>query len=282
MALARHGDSPHAAISALASQIHPVFMLPPLAASGFGGILAGRGAPAGGLHLAAIFCAVYTAHVKDGYVDFYFRNEDADHPLTARGCRLALLGASGLFFGLLGGLWWLVDIGAVLVTLPAWLIGYHHAPQLDTNPVTATTGYPLGIAVALAGGYYVQAGTLAPTVLAFAVVFLVLLSGIKIIDDAQDYAYDRSITKRTVAVALGVEDAHRLAYGLMAVALVAVIGFAAVGIFPVSAIAVSVLFASVAMIAWRADPERATMLLVRGSYVFLAVLVAAVWFRPMS
>lgn len=282
MALTRHGESPRAAIAALASQIHPVFMLPPLAASGFGGILAGRGSPAGGLHLAAIFCAVYTAHVKDGYVDFHFRNEDADHPLTATGCRFALLGASGLFFALLGGLWWLVDSGAVLVTLPAWLIGYHHAPQLDTHPVTATTGYPLGIAVALAGGYYVQAGTLAPTVLAFAVVFLVLLSGIKIIDDAQDYAYDQSIAKRTVAVALGLDRAHRLAFGLMAIALVAVGAFAAIGVFPASASAAPVAFASVAVIARRADPERATKLLVRGSYVFLALLVAAVWFQPLG
>jgi len=38
----------------------------------------------------------------------------------------------------------------------------------------------------------------------------------------------------------------------------------------------------VAAFAARADPEIATMLLVRGCYVFLAVLVAAVWFRPLA
>ncbi|MFC6724895.1 ubiquinone biosynthesis protein UbiA, partial [Halobium palmae] len=39
----------------------------------------------------------------------------------------------------------------------------------------------------------------------------------------------------------------------------------------------------VAVVAARAEEsELATMLLIRGSYVFLAVLVAAVWFRPLS
>jgi len=38
----------------------------------------------------------------------------------------------------------------------------------------------------------------------------------------------------------------------------------------------------VTLVARRADPELATMLLVCGSYVFLAVLVAAVWFEPLA
>jgi len=38
----------------------------------------------------------------------------------------------------------------------------------------------------------------------------------------------------------------------------------------------------VILVTRRADPELATMLLVRGSYVFLAVLVAAVWFEPLA
>jgi len=35
-------------------------------------------------------------------------------------------------------------------------------------------------------------------------------------------------------------------------------------------------------VAYRAEPRLATMLLIRGSYLFLAVLVAAVWFRPLA
>ncbi len=283
MHITRHGSGGRATASALFSQVHPVFMLPPLAAAGFGAVLAGEFSLAvAGVHLAAMFSAVYTAHVKDGYVDFHVRGEDDDHPLTAAGCRLAIRAASLAFFACVAGLWWLAGPGAAALAVPAWLIAYHHAPQLDTNPVTTTTGYPLGIAVALVGGYYAQAGTLAVRPLAFAGVLLVLLSGVKVVDDAQDYDYDRSIDKRSVAVVLGKPGARRLAYGLMAAAMAGVVALAALAVFPPSAVVAVAAFAVVAWFAARAEPTVATMLLVRGCYVFLAVLVAAVWFRPLA
>jgi 1,4-dihydroxy-2-naphthoate octaprenyltransferase len=283
MGIARHGSALRADAAALASQIHPVFMLPPLAASWFGAILAGEFSIAvGAVHAAAIFFAVYTAHLKDGYVDFHVRGEDDDHPMTAPGCRFALAGSTLAFFALLAVLWWRIGAIAALLTLPTWVIAYGHAPQLDTNPLTATTGYPLGIALAILGAHYAQAGAVAPIAIAFAVVFLVLLSGVKVIDDAQDYDYDRSIAKRTVAVAVGPRRARLFAYGLMLAGMVAVVGFAAARLFPPSAVLAPVAFGLVALATRRAGPELATMLLVRGSYVFLAVLVAAVWFRPLS
>jgi 1,4-dihydroxy-2-naphthoate octaprenyltransferase len=291
MRIARHGSDFVDDLAALASQVHPVFMLPPLAASGFGAVLGWRATDAVSsgftvalalVHIAAIFSAVYTAHLKDGYVDFYVRGEDDDHPITESGCRLALAGSTLAFFGLLVVLFWRVDVLAALLTLPTWVIAYGHAPQLDTSPLTATTGYPMGIALAIIGGYYVQAGAVAPIAVAFALVFLVLLSGVKVIDDAQDYAYDRSIAKRTVAVAVGPRRARLFAYGLMIAGMLAVAGFAAAQLFPPSTVLASLAFALVALLTRRAGPELATMLLVRGSYVFLAVLVAAVWFRPLS
>ncbi|NIB99054.1 UbiA family prenyltransferase [Halobacterium sp. R2-5] len=283
MHVARHGEGARATAAALTSQIHPVFMLPPLAASGFGAVLAGEfSLGVAGVHVAAMFFAVYTAHVKDGFVDFHVRGEDDDHPLTAAGCRVAIRAASVAFFACAAALWWLVGPGAAALAVPAWLIAYHHAPQLDTNPVTTTTGYPLGIAVSLLGGYYAQVGSLAVRPVAFAGVLLVLLSGVKVVDDAQDYDYDSSIGKRSVAVVLGKPGARRLAYGLMAAAMVAVAALAALSVFPPSAVVAVAAFAVVAAFAARADPTIATMLLVRGCYVFLAVLVAAVWFRPLS
>ncbi|PSQ58449.1 MAG: ubiquinone biosynthesis protein UbiA [Halobacteriales archaeon SW_9_67_25] len=284
MAVARHDPGPVGAVRALASQVHPVFMLPPLATSWFGAVLGGL--PSTGLavlHAAAAFFALYTAHVTDGYVDFHVRAEDDDHPLTARGCWLALAGASMAFFICLGAIVALVDVWAGLLTLPGWLIAVNHAPQLDTNPVGATAGYPLGIGFALLGGYYVQATTLGPTVLALAAVFVTILSGIKVIDDAQDYDYDSSIDKRTVAVVLGPTRARLTAFGLMIGGMVAVVALALAlpGIPPAAGLA-AVAFGAVAAVAWRADPETATMLLIRGSYLFLAVLVAAVWFRPLA
>jgi 1,4-dihydroxy-2-naphthoate octaprenyltransferase len=283
MHVSRHGDGPRAAVAALASQVHPVFMLPPLAASAFGAVLAGNfSLPVAAVHLLAMFAAVYTAHVKDGYVDFHVRGEDDDHPLTAVGCRLAMGASSALFSACAAALWLLVDAATAALALPAWLIAYHHAPQLDTNPVTTTTGYPLGIAVSLASGYYAQAQALAVRPVAFAGVLLVLLSGVKVVDDSQDYEYDRSIGKHSVAVVLGKRRARRLAFGLMAAAMVGVVALAVLAVFPPSSVAAVAAFGVVAALAARSDPTTATMLLVRGCYVFLAVLVAAVWFRPLT
>ncbi|WP_254764292.1 UbiA family prenyltransferase [Natrinema marinum] len=283
MALARDETGVGATARAFWSQVHPVFMTPPLAASLFGAILAGNVEPQlAVIHVVAMFAAVYTAHVKDGYVDFHVRGEDDDHPLTAIGCRVALALSTATFAVCCLALAVLVGPAAVALVLPTWLIAYHHAPQLDMNPVTATTGYPLGIALSVLGGYYVQAATLTAVPIAFALVFLILLSGIKVIDDAQDYAYDRSIEKRTVAVAVGPDRAYGVAYGLMALALVAVVAFALVRVFPVTSLLAALAFAAVALVARRADPELATMLLIRGSYVFLAVLVAAVRFDPVA
>ncbi len=283
MRLARHGRGPHAAITAVASQIHPVFMLPPIAASWFGAMLTGEFVLSlAAIHSVAIFAAVYTAHVKDGYVDFYRRGEDEDHPLTERGCRICLVGATALFAGTMVLLWSLVDGVAVLLTLPCWLIAYHHAPQLDMHPVGVTLGYPTGIALAILGGYYVQAMGLSGLPIAFAVVFLLLIAGVKVIDDEQDYAYDRSIDKPTVAVLAGIRRARWVAALAMVLALAAVPAFVLVGIFPAGTLLAAGAFAGVLMLAAPAPPETATALLIRGSYVFLGLLVAAVWFQPFS
>jgi lycopene cyclase domain-containing protein len=292
MAIARHGAGPAAGLRALGSQVHPVFMLPPLAASTFGALLAGTTrlgatdvvlAPlALTAHLVAVFFGLYTAHLKDGYVDFHVRSEDDDHPLTARGCRFALAGATAGFALALVAVVLAAGPVAGLLTVPGWVIGYLHAPQFDTNPVTATTGYPAGVALALVGGFYVQAGTLSPAVLAFAAVFVVALSGVKVVDDTTDVLYDRSIGKRTVAVVLGPRRGREVAFGLMGFGMFLVVAFAIDGLFPTGSVLATVPFVVVAALATRAAPELATMLLIRGAYLLLAVLVAAVWFRPLA
>ena len=285
MRIARHEDGPAAAARALASQIHPVFMLPPVACSAFGAALAGAfDMQIALVHTAAMFFAVYTAHVKDGYVDFYLREEDDDHPLAESGCTSALAGATVGFAvcTLVLGVW--VGAGGALITVPAWLISYFHAPQLDMNPITVTMGYPAGIALAIVGGYYAQAETLTATVVAFASVFLIVLTGIKVVDDTKDYEYDRSIGKRTVAVVLGRERARATGYAAMAAGLLAVCLLAGAGVFPPSSALAVAAFAVVALFARRAGDNDvlATMLLIRGSYVFLALLIVSVWFRPLA
>ena len=281
--ITRHGSGLRAVLAALASQVHPVFMLPPLAASWFGAILAVDFAVLpGAVHAVAIFASVYTAHLKDGYVDFHVRGEDDDHPLTVAGCRGALVATGAVFLVATASLWSLAGPLAVVVTLPTWAIGYLHAPHLDTNPVTTTTGYPVGIALAVLGGFAVQTGTLAAVPVGFAVVFLFVLTGVKVIDDAKDYEYDRSIRKHTVAVVLGHRRSRSFAYGLMGVGGMAVLWLTVDGVFPPSSPVAVLVFGAVALLSRRADPEVATMLLVRGAYLFLAALVVAVRFRPLA
>lgn len=283
MAIAKHGTGLRHEVRALLSQVHPVFMLPPLAASSFGALVVASVRPEVLVaHVVAIFFAVYTAHIKDGFVDFYERGEDDSHPMTARGCRLALVGSALGFAACLAYLGYSVGIGAALITLPTWFLGYFHAPQLDVNPVTVTTGYPLGIALAILGGFYAQAQTLSTPIVAFASVFLIILTGVKIVDDTQDYDYDRSIEKRTVAVVMGRERAVALAYRLMFVGLLVTLWLTVGGTFPPFAFLGIVAYGSVAVFAQRADPRIATMLLVRGSYLLLAVLIAAVAFEPVA
>lgn len=278
MAVARHGTGMRATFGAVASQVHPVFMLPPIAATWFGAILATDASVwTALLHSIAIFAAVYTAHVKDGYVDFHVRREDEDHPLTRSGCRLCLVLATALFIGAVLLLWWTIDWVAAAITLPTWIIGYFHAPQLDMHPLGATLGYPVGIALALLGGYYVQATTISTVPVAFATVLLVLLAGIKIIDDEQDVAYDRSIRKPTIAVLLGPPSARRLAIVLFAVGLSLVVVLVGIGTFPLGALVAVVVLGSVIAVAVPSTPVTATALLIRGSYVFFAVLMIAVW-----
>jgi hypothetical protein len=68
----------------------------------------------------------------------------------------------------------------------------------------------------------------------------------------------------------------------MAVGLLTVAALAGLGVLPPSAAVAPVVFALVALTTRRADDEHTTMLLIRGSYLFLAVLVAATWFRPLA
>lgn len=284
MAIARSASGMAGTLGALTSQIHPVFMLPAVAASAFGALLADAVVPRiAVLHMGIVFCELYTAHVKDGYVDFHLREEDEDHPMTQRGCRLVLFGSSVLVFLGLGVLAIAVDPVAALLTLPGWLIAYLHAPQLDMNPVGATIGYPLGIATTIVSGYYAQATALSVTPVVYAVVFLVVLSGIKIIDDTKDYDYDRSIGKRTVAVVFGRRRARRLAVLVMASGLcIVAVGAVATPVIPPSSIVAVVVFTAIASATRTQNPRLATMVLIRGTYVFLALLVAAAWFQPLQ
>jgi lycopene cyclase domain-containing protein len=68
----------------------------------------------------------------------------------------------------------------------------------------------------------------------------------------------------------------------MLTGLIGVLWGAVSGAFPPSSPVAAIAFALVAFVAYRAGPTIATMLLIRGSYVFLALLLVAVWFQPFT
>ncbi|WP_330630382.1 UbiA family prenyltransferase [Halocatena halophila] len=277
MALAhRRGIS--GVVRAYRSQIHPVFMLPALTASLFGAVLAESVTVSLALFHAVVVCAqLYTAHLKDGYVDRYLRQEDDHNPLTPRGCRVGLLGSSLVVAVTSGLLAVLVDPFVIVLLLPGWVVAYFHAPQFDTHPLSATGGYPFGIGISLCGGYYVQTTTLATPVLVYALVIGIVLVGIKLIDDCTDVEYDRSIQKRTAAVVLGIRQTRQLGTAVLALGMVVLAVSGHVRVIPIESLLAIVVFTPIVLVARHRSVAVATMLLIRGTYLFFAVLLVTAW-----
>ncbi|MFC4549882.1 MULTISPECIES: UbiA family prenyltransferase [Halorussus] len=259
----------------LAAYVRPAFMLPAVGMSAVGGLLAPTFEPLpAALHAAAVGLALYAAHLNDGYVDAHVRGEE-EPKLSRRGNRSAVAATTLVLLVTLGGLAATAGPASAVVTAPLWLLAAFHAPYLDVHPLTVTTDYPLGIGLVLVGGYLAQATTLSALVAAVAVVFVVLLSGVKISVDRLDYAFDRSIGKRTVPVAVGEETAAVASAAVLTFASVLVGGFVTVGVFPPAA-ATAAAFPALAGVAGLAvSTERAVRFQMLLTYPFTAILVAA-------
>ena len=302
MPIARDGAGLPPAARALATQVKPTFMLPALAASVYGGLLAvavaspagltgasvGPDPPSGGgfafaptaVHVLAVFLALYAAHVKDSLVDFYGRGEDQTLALTRGGCRLALV-ASGLgFLACLAALWVLAGAAGVLLALPLWLLGYLHAPWLDGHPVGTSADYAFGVALVVLGGYAVQTGRLDPVALGVAATFLPAVASGAILVDVGDVEADRRIGKRTVPVLVGVRRAGLIAGGLLGSAAVAVVGLVGAGVLPPASVAAAAVLGAVALATSLVDVGRGSGLAMAGTTAAAVLLLVAVGGLP--
>jgi 4-hydroxybenzoate polyprenyltransferase len=81
-----------------------------------------------------------------------------------------------------------------------------------------TADYPVGIAVALGGGYLAQQSALPAGVVGSAAVFVPTLAGVKVSVDRLDREFDRTIDKRTVPVVLGDRRSRWVSAGLFLLA----------------------------------------------------------------
>ncbi len=249
--------------------------------SGFGALLAtDLEIPIAVLHAAAVCLAIYVAHLKDGYVDHYVRGEDETNPLKPSEIRVAIIAAAGLFAGCLVALWLAAGSIGVLLTAPLFVLGYLHAPVLDTNPATESVDYPLGIVLATAGGYATQTGTVTALALTVCLVLFLLLVAINVMLDRLDYRHDRRVGKRTLPVVLGPDRALRVAWALVLVSVAALTVSSRFGPLPRSALLAGAVPVGAALGCRLRDPDpdRLVALFIGATYVFGLALFLAIRF----
>jgi 1,4-dihydroxy-2-naphthoate octaprenyltransferase len=126
-----------------------------------------------------------------------------------------LAGLLGVYLAFAGG-WWIVIIGLACILAGAlytggpWPLGYHGLGDL-------TCFLFFGI-VAVLGTFYLQAGTVTPSVLAASVPVACLVTVILAINNLRDIDTDRKTGKRTLAVLVGRRGTRIEIVSLLAVA----------------------------------------------------------------
>lgn len=222
-------------VAGLARAVKPRFMLPPVGLSIAGGLAApSLSVPRAAAHAVAVASALYTAHLVDEYVDAHRRGEEAPR-LSIPAIAVAGAVSTAVFGLLVAWLWLAAGPRAALLTLPLWVLAALHAPLLDGHPITATIGYPVGVALALGGGAVVQ-GPLGPGLATVAALLVPTLAGAKISIDRLDVDFDRSIGKRTVPVVVGATRSRYWAAGCHGVAALGLLAAVGIGWLPIVAL----------------------------------------------
>ncbi len=255
--------------------VYPVFMGAALGAAILGSLFAGLHNPfALLLFEASVFSALYLAHLKDSYIDYYARHEDAWTPLSQEQYRSAMAISAGVCIAAAIALFPFYGFPLLAVQLAALAIAWLHAPVLDLNPIGATAGYPTGLILAFLGGHLIQA-PLTPSALVFAAAGWVVLNGVKVVDDIKDYAWDKSFGKRAAPVALGKDRAKVVGVGLVVAGSLAGIVASLLGWLPLlSALAFASLlpFARISLRQnARSEGLHGLFPLLQGTYAFLVI-----------
>ncbi len=266
---------PGRAVDGLLAGVKPTFMLPAVGLALAGGALAPAVyIPLATTHAAAVGAALYTAHVVDEYVDAHVRGEH-DPVLPPGLLKTAAASASLTFLALVALLWAVGARAAVAATLPLWALAVLHAPALDKHPLTVTVDYPVGVALAFAGGYLAQTDALTPGVAAVALALVVSLSGLKVSIDRHDREFDRTVDKRTLPVLLGDDASTRVSAAVHALAALVVVSFVAGGVLSALALAAAVVALADAAIAASLAPRWSVRLQMALAYPFTAALLGA-------
>lgn len=269
----------------LRSQVKPAFMAPAVGTALAGGLLAPSFAPAPGLvHALAVGAALYVAHLVDEYVDAHVRGED-EPSVPDRRALLAAAASGVACLALLGLLWARGRRAGALAGVPLLALAVLYAPALDRHPVAGTAGYPVGVGLALVGGYAVQTDAVGagialstavpPPVAGVAGVLAVALSAVKVSVDRLDRDFDRRVGKRTVPVVLGGRGARRASAALLVAAAGLVAGLVGTGVLPAVALLAGPILVVGAWVGLAESPGRAVRVQMALVYPVAAVLLLA-------
>lgn len=261
-------------IKGFRSVVKPTFMLPAVGTAAAGSLLAPTlDLSIGVMHALAVAAALYIAHLVDEYVDAHVRGEDVPS-VSERTIEYAIAVATAVFLTLTARLWLMGAHTTVVAMVPLLALAAFHAPVLDRHPVTITVDYPIGIALALSGGYLVQTDALSGGVLGIAAALAVLLSGLKISIDRLDRSFDQTIDKQTVPVLLGDRVSAAVAAAVHVLAAVLVVAFATAAVFPVTALAAVPMALLGAAVVVCTSMHRTVRLQMALAYPFTATLFA--------
>lgn len=235
------------------------------------------------LYSFCVFLALYVAHLKDTYMDFFVRKEyelgyqsrfkDAGGILEKRELLLAILFSSLLFLVISLYLGAVSSFLFTLIALVAWLIALVYVPYLDKHWFTVSISYPAGVALAVLGGYVLQAGVIDLGSVSLCLAVWWLLIGVKIVDDLPDIEGDRTLSKKTIPVVIGFKEAKNVAYVFISLGLILACLTACLRVIPFSVTCSVGVSIPVFAYSWRFDPRKGIMVLIAGSYVLMLLTV---------
>jgi len=225
------------------------------------------------LYISAVFFILYSAHLRDTFVDYFVRKEYEKGYESRLGDSGGVLNSDELAMGFGVGIGVALCIGLYLawtvswLLLPIGLIGLFFAiaypGYLDTHWWEILI-WPLGVACAFWGGYVVQTGTLAlqPLILGAIVWFILIFA--KIIDSHPDMEVDRKIGKETVPTLIGKERSKRLSYAGMYVGVGWGLLFSFFGVIPKELLPCFAIIAPFLAYSQKHDPREGIMIIILG------------------
>lgn len=236
--------------------------------------------------LLSIFLALFSAHLKDTYIDYYVEKEDVTYRFGRFDSSYGLLSKKNLVNGILFSML-IFSLLTIYLTIFRFfylifgiigmLLALTYSEKLSKNSVGACIGYPLGVSLVLVGGYYLQTSAFNPIVIIFSMILLLFLSSGKIIEDMIDMKHDKLFNKNTIPVLLGTKKNKMFGYALAYLSLIMVAIFSMLFLTPLNLIGILISFIII-LYSSRLKVEKGIYIFVAGIYVVMLSTLMLLYF----